>query len=359
MSGRRRSNGADMAYDKHLRNTPFRNKPQADEQARLERMHLRFLSELSVNRFRWIGLPPEIDPRFVETTLFYNGFGLFFRDFRFSKYVFSKATTQGRLDMYDNPNLFRPVATNYPSVNVRTLKQGVDSAGRPVVGRGIPIWSNYLRMPDLDIVLIGAKRLANLDRTIDINTENARLNKFVLSRERNRLSMDNISREIEQGSNNIKVKSAMQTDMEDIKVLDLGVNPDNIEKLDILQTRHFNKICTMLGIDTSNQDKKERLVADEVKANADQALMVRYVNLQARQQACNKIREIYGLDVWVEYNTEIDKMVSIPQYAVSALEAEGFEVDDTPDEVDPNEQFNDDTEGQDNGSVHDDDEGRD
>jgi hypothetical protein len=62
-----------------------------------------------------------------------------------------------------------------------------------------------------------------------------------------------------------------------------------------------------LGIDNANQDKKERLVADEVDANDSQTSLMRNVNLQARQEACLLINKIYGLDVWVEYNTEVEK----------------------------------------------------
>lgn len=322
------ANGADLAYDAHLRHTPFRSKPQADEQAKLERIHMRMLSELSVNRFKWIGLPDDIDPRFLETTLFYNGFGLFFRDFRFSKHMFTKATSNGRLDFYDNPTRFRAIATNYPSLEVFARKSTL------LAGRGIPIWSNYLRMPDLDLVALYSKRLAIADRTIDINLENARLNKFVASSDRNRLSMDNISREIEQGSNNIKVQNlqpgAKVTD--NITVLDLGINPDHIEKLHIIRTKLFNDVCTNLGIDNFSGEKKERVVSAEVDAGADQTLMVRYANLNARQDACRLIKKVYNLDIWVEYNTEIDKMVSIPNYAKTQLEKEGYDVNE-PDEL--------------------------
>lgn len=327
MSRKRRRNGADEAYDAHLRHTPFRNKPQSDEQEKLERLMFRFMSELSVNRFRWMGLPKEIDPRFLETTLFYNGFGLFFRDFRYAKFMFTKATSSGRLDFYDNPTRFRAIATNYPSMEVFARKQATRD-GKPIAGKGVPIWSNYLRMPDLDIVTVYSKRIAIADRTIDVNSENARHNKFVLSNDRNRLSFDNISRELEQGNNNIKVadRSGNPDVLENIKVLDLGINPDHIEKMHIIRTRLLNDAYSMLGIDNSNEDKKERLVSAEVDAGADKALLVRYVNLNARQEACRAINEIYGTKIWVEYNTEIDKMVGIPTFAEEGLTAEGYEV---------------------------------
>lgn len=319
---------ADHIYNQHLQGTPFRRKPQADEQSLLERMHTRVLTELSLNRFKWIGLPEEIDPRFMELNMFYNAFGLFFRDHRFSKYVFTRASVAGGLDMYDNPNYMQAIATNYPSIRVSMRRPTMDEKNNILAGVGIPVYSNYLRMPDLDIVQVYAKKLAIVDRTIDINTANARHTKVVYHNERTRLSVENIDREVEQGNNSIKVRVGGQFG-EDINkhigVLDMGINPDQIEKLQISRTRHFNDACTYLGIDNSNQDKKERVVADEVNANADQALMVRYMNLQARQQACEAINDIYGLNVWVEYNTMVDKMVSkLPEFALDELAEKGF-----------------------------------
>lgn len=315
-------------YAQHLIGTPFRSKPQSDSQARLERMHLRVLSELSLNRFKWMGVPPEIDPRFIETTLFYNAYGVFYRDDRFGKYVFTKATSQGRLNMYDNPTQFRSIAVNYPGLTVSTSKPRIDGNGNFIAGTAVPIWSNMLRIPDMDIVQIYASRLAKTDRTIDINLENARINKVIKSNKRNRLSMTNIGREVEQGNNHIEVDGQM-TDLKDIDVLDMGINPDHIEKLDIIRTRIMNQALNLLGIDTSNQDKKERLVADEVNAGQDQALLVRYVNLSERQKACQRINALYGTKIWVEYNTEIDQMVSIPDFAKESLEDEGYEVNDS------------------------------
>lgn len=320
------SKSAHNPYAAHLFGTPFRSRPQADAQAMYERLALRTLIELSVNRFKWIGLPEEIDPRFLETTLFYNGFGAFFYDDRFARYMFTKAASDGRLDPYDNPTRLRTVAVNYPGLTLSTRKKTFTSEGRQVAGVAVPVWSNYLRMPDMDIVMLYASRLAKADRTIDINLENARHNKFIAVNKRNKLSMENIDRQIQDGSNAIQVEGMMPGDV--ITSVDLGIDPEHIEKIHIIRTRLFNEACGLLGIDNSNQDKKERLVAAEVGANDDQTLMMRYVNLNARREAAEKINKEYGLNVWVEYNTEVDKIASkIPDFAVDELEDEGFEVD--------------------------------
>lgn len=43
----------------------------------LTRMYARVLSEMCMNRYHWTGLPEEIDPRFLEMTLFSQGLAVF------------------------------------------------------------------------------------------------------------------------------------------------------------------------------------------------------------------------------------------------------------------------------------------
>jgi hypothetical protein len=90
-----------------------------------------------------------------------------------------------------------------------------------------------------------------------------------------------------------------------IQVFDMGINPDTIEKLDIVRARQWNVCMGLLGIDNANQDKKERLVESEVGANDEQTDSMKFVNLNARRQAAEAINEVFNLDVSVDYNTKI------------------------------------------------------
>ena len=64
---------------------------------------------------------------------------------------------------------------------------------------------------------------------------------------------------------------------------------------------------TLLGIESANQDKKERLVSSEVDANDDQTSMMRYVNLNERREAVKKINKHYKLNIEVEYFTDEER----------------------------------------------------
>jgi hypothetical protein len=281
----------------------------------IQRMYIRILTELACNRFKWENLPETVDIRFMEMTLFEQALSIFYWDNRYDSFFALNGTMTNGLNMMNNPTGFQTVGLGpYIPVQLEAYNPGtpVDRiakiGGKPKVA--IPIWANYMRVPDLDIVHIYASKLADIDMTIEINAHNARRNKVIIGPDGMRLSTINFNRLVDEGVNGIQVNSnGPLSDLSFVQAVDLGINVDSIEKLDILRVRQWNTCMGLLGIDNANQDKKERLVASEVDANNDQADMMRYVSLNARRTAAEQIKTVFGFDVKVEYFTDIDKMV--------------------------------------------------
>lgn len=258
----------------------------------IERMYMRILSELATNRFKWTGLPETVDIRYLETTLFSNALSVFYEDKDYG-FLALRASAAAGLNMVNNPLAFMVYGNQFINKTISAKNC-------------VPIWANYLRMPDLDIVTVYAHKFAQLDITIEINSANARQSKVLISPENLTLSTQNINRQYVEGNNNIQV-SGIVGDMAFMTAVDLGINPDSIEKLHILKARLWNECMGLLGIDNANQDKKERLVADEIDANQDQTSMMRFVNLNARRTAADLIKKKYGHDVKVEYYTDAQR----------------------------------------------------
>jgi hypothetical protein len=166
-------------------------------------------------------------------------------------------------------------------------------------------------MPDLDIVNIYSTRLAAMDRTVEVNSENARTSKVLVTTENTKLSAVNFNRQIDEGQNGIQIAATgmpMNDLLSSVQLVDLGVDTDALVNIHIVRTREWNECMGLLGIANANQDKKERLVAAEVGANDEQSDMMRYVNLNARRMACEQINTMFPkLNVSVEYNTDVDK----------------------------------------------------
>jgi hypothetical protein len=289
VSSDKRGGGMDEYSRNHLRGTQFATNPSRNRKAVIERMYVRILTELAANRFKWSGLPDEIDVRFLELSLFYNALSVFFYSDDYDKYFAMQGGAAGALNMIQQPTAFRVFGNQWRGKSTLSAKDCV------------PIWANYVRVPDLDIVTVYASRLAEFDRTVEINAQSARQTKIVAAAENNKLSMVNINRQLDEGMNYISVNAALG-DL-NITALDLGVHPDQVINMHIARTRIWNECMGLLGIDNANQDKKERLVSNEVDANNDQTNMMRNVNLNSRQVAADQINKKYGLNVSVEYCT--------------------------------------------------------
>lgn len=264
--------------------------PTDEFQTRVEIMLINKLIELCVNRFKWQNLPSTVSPRFLELALFYQGLAVWIKH---PSYGFLALRGTGtRPDFYNDPTRFRVYGNGYVS-------------GTYSDDECVPIWANYTRTPELETVLLYANRLATMDVTININTKNARQPRVVSSTENSRLSFENFNNQIDAGVPTIKVDTSLDP-MASVGVLDMGVDADLFDKLGIARTRVWNECMSLLGIKNSNQDKKERLVADEVDANDEQVGYMRAVNLNARQQAAAKINDMFpNQNISVDYDDDI------------------------------------------------------
>jgi len=91
-----------------------------------------------------------------------------------------------------------------------------------------------------------------------------------------------------------------------IETIDLESHPAKLPNLLISKGKIWNEIMTFMGVSNSNEDKKERLVADEVHIKDEQIDLIKAMNLSSRQQAAESINEMFKLNVSVEFNQTAD-----------------------------------------------------
>lgn len=304
-----------MGKSKSAFDRKFNQGPSITNTVLIRNMYQRVLTELCINRFKWMGLPETVDPMFLEKTLFFNALSVFYRDERYDKFMAVQGSAAGNWNMYDNPTRFQTVgAGRYRGVLLNAVPYYAsirDKSGK-FTGEKVrmqedcvPIWANAMRRTDMDIVRIYATKLAEADTSLDINTKNARHTKILVVSDNKRLSGVNVNRQIDQGDTLIQ----LAMDSMDLipTALDLGINEHALEKLQIVRKGIWNECMGLLGIDNANQDKKERMVASEVDANNDQVSNMRYVNLNARRQAAHMINQRWPeLKISVEFSSDVD-----------------------------------------------------
>lgn len=292
----------DNFYSTHLNGGRKQNRA-INQQAATEQMYVRVLTELCANRFEWKNLPDSVDVRFLETNLIWRGLAVFYQDTNSGQYFVVQGAGSGATNFLDQPIQYTVIGPDMQTTTLRAVPS-YDATPTGDVGERrdaecVPIWCNYMRTPDLDIIRLAATRLAKMDRSIEITSDNMRKTKVVNAPEDQRLSYINALKQLEEGQPTIMGSPAL--DMGNVQVLDLGVDPLTLPNLMIAKSKLWNEYMGLLGINNANQDKKERLVAAEVGANDEQVEATRRIALNARQQAADQINKLFGLTIEVDY----------------------------------------------------------
>lgn len=256
------------------------------------------LIELSIAMFDWTGLPDTIDPRFLELTLFKYGQAVFFEDEVMGYLALTNAVQSG-FDVYGYPVASRA----YSPYNNYQKNLTLDDS--------VIIYNNYLRTPSSLDVEVFAKRLYNLDRVIDVNANAQKTPVLIKCAETQRLTMKNLYKEFDGNSPVIFGDNGLNDANFTVLSTEAPYVADRIYQL---KTQIWNEALTYLGISNINVQKKERLITDEVSRNMGGVIASRYSRLNARQNACEKINKMFGLNVWCEYRDdyrELDELEDV------------------------------------------------
>lgn len=256
------------------------------------RQYLNRLTELAISMFEWKNLPNTVDARYLELHLFETGCMVYFKDDVIGDLCLD-CIVNGRLDVYGNP-LLRRAYSGYN--NYQKLLTYKDS---------VIIWNNYLHSNSILNVEMFARRLYNIDRIIDINANAQKTPVLVLGNEKQRLTLLNLYKEYD--GNAPFIFGDKNLDINALKALSTNA-PYVCDKLYQLKTQIWNEALTYLGISNINTQKKERLITDEVTRNQGGTIASRYSRLETRRQAVEKINEMFGTNIEVNYREDFQQV---------------------------------------------------
>lgn len=250
-------------------------------------LYLDRLTDLAINTFEWVNLPAEIDERFLEYHLFLDGYILFLYDDIVNKYVVSKTTIGGRWNIYDTP-IERVAYTN------NGIQWQCDNQNSVI------IYNNRIRTDTQQVAIYYAKKLTEIERTMDVNLMHTITPYIVGCDEKRRLTIKNMFNKVFNKEPVIIGTKDIEDFAKNLQVFNLNTKFQGLE-LNELKKQIFNEYLTCIGVPNVTVNKKERLVSDEVERNQGGVIAQQLTRLNTRKEACKKINEMFGLNIDVRY----------------------------------------------------------
>ena len=254
-----------------------------------ERVWYNALVQIALSTIKWDGLPAGIDPRAVEYILLHFGCGAMFSEA--GGLLFAQCSYADMLNMYYNPNEVLLTAPSGQYWYRHAQPWGDVSTGLVMDADCVVCWDNMARVPLLVTLRRYAHRLAQYDYVMDMNID-AQLTPWV------------IAANPEKGKQRQKLRKKLeakdqywevtQTGAEELPyVLQTGA-PFVADKIEILKLQLVNEALTMLGVDNSMVDKKERVQTAEVLSNNEMIMASRESRLKCRQEFCDRANIVFA-----------------------------------------------------------------
>jgi hypothetical protein len=250
------------------------------------------LTDIALSCVKWNNLPEEIDKRFLEWCLFYDGMAIFFKDDVLEKYVCIQVMPSGNFNMYRVPTDRTAYAVNgYQNTELNE-------------SNSVIIYNNLIRKPSASDIEIYAKKLTNIDLTINVNVNAQKTPVAIVCDETQKLTFENLYQQY--AGNMPFVFGDKSLNLDNIKVLNTKADY-KAEDLNKLKMDTWNEALTYLGVSNVQYQKKERINSEEINRSMGGAFASRRSRLKARQNAVDEINRLFNLDISVEFEDEVDK----------------------------------------------------
>lgn len=248
-------------------------------------MYLREMLSLAENVYAFENVPENVDMSYVNRNLLRKGAVVWFKDDILGTLALP-FTTRGNFDIYGNPTEVDARAFN--GRYFRRLKKDefvimYDNASR------YPIYADIVQM---------AERIAMCVKTNDVNIKQQRTPRIW------RTSSD-MKKSVEDIINNIDCLVEDVTTFDSIDFDELNVvmapAPYVADKIDTHLDKLWAEFYRLIGVANLIEQKKERMIQDEMSASQGGTIASRYSRFEPRADAIKKINEKFGEKMSVYY----------------------------------------------------------
>lgn len=234
---------------------------------------------VALSRFKWLGLPPTCDERWLERCLLFEGQATIAFPANMPGTFFStKCAQSGPLNVYDNPTQWRSVGNDGWSFEVNNAN-------------GVMVYDNLNRTPVMNQIDVMCRELVDCFRTKQINRMQQR-SPYIIKGPRNKKF--DLTQVIKQLFGGEPAVVGYQNMMDDISIEAINTQVPYLGKeLQEDYENIWNQIYLLLGI-RNLPYKSERRIESEVRTQNEPSDFNRLTALMARRQACDQLNRRFG-----------------------------------------------------------------
>ena len=249
--------------------------------------YLERMKKICLSMFEWQNLPETMSARFLEMCLYYNGQAalLYVDDIG---YINTMAADGGYINIYGLPTQLNCYSYRFNEMrDLYTIDTGEEKGKECIL-----VMNNYERVPTAATISLFAKRLAEAQRTADVNIASNRFPILITTDQRQQFTLKKMYEEYDGNTPAIFADKNLITPdaLKAIKTDAPFIANDIME----YKVKIWDEFLTFMGLNNL-AEKKERLITDETNSNNE----VINLNLQAllipRKEACKQFNEKYGL----------------------------------------------------------------
>ena len=240
---------------------------------------------LAENVFEFKNLPPFIDVAYLNKVLLRNGAIAFFKDEILGVIALPFDVT-GNFDIYGRPQEIMARAAN--GRYFRSLKQG----------EFVIMYDNNSRLPLFMDICQMAERISLSKRTIDVNIIQQRTPRVWKTSKDKENTVKDMLNNIDGMEENIITYDSI--DIDDMNVV-LAPAPYVADKIDMHLDKEWAEFYRLIGVANLIEQKKERMIKDEMSASQGGTIASRFSRFEPRQRAIKEINEKFGTNIEVSY----------------------------------------------------------
>lgn len=249
---------------------------------------------IATSVYKFKEMPKEIPIRYPEKWYYKNGMCVFMEVPNAGYACLPVMTGSIQKNMYGEPAEWKAVAVGDLAGLVGSMKLNDKNS--------VLMRNDMLYRPTQPYVDVLIKQLVNVELTTRLNINAQKSPVWIKSRDEDVLRNKNAFLEFYEC---LPAQFHNTMSPETLEFFNSGIPFIGNELADLYNVYDY-RIMSYLGIDNPGVDKKERMLVSESESKNDKIMLIRNARLEQRKIACEKINEIFGLNVSVEVNEELN-----------------------------------------------------